>query len=259
MTWFWIFFFVVVLPACAVGSALIVRRKVGVSVLARHNDVAGFIFAVVGVVYAVLLGFTAIIVWEQFQSAEDSVEREADALADLFRDSRSFPPEYRDAVERHVRSYAQLVVEKEWPAMARAESSPEAWAEYNDLWRTYHRFQPADEFQRLWYAESLRRMNALADSRRDRLLSVQSGVPMVMWAVLIGGGLITIGFSFLFGTPSVRAHAVMTAALAIMICGVLLSVFALQRPFEGITRVGPEPFHQVARILEQWRHAVGTP
>ncbi len=258
-TVFWIFLFVVALPAVAVCGALYVRRTVGTDVLARHNDVAGFIYAVVGVVYAVLLGFTAIIVWEQFRSAEDNVEREADALADLYRNSRGFPAEVRDAVELHVRNYARLVIEKEWPAMAEGQSSDEAWAEYNELWRTYHQFVPPDDHQRLWYAESLHRLNALADSRRDRLLSMESGVPAVMWGVLIGGGVITIGFSFLFGTRNARAQSIMTAGLAVMIGGMLLSIFALQEPFAGITRVDSEPFHQIGRILEQWRHLGGSP
>src|SRR6187200_2598187 len=139
-TWFWILVFVVALPAFAVGGALLVRRIVGVDVLADHNDVAGFIYAVVGVVYAVLLGFSAIIVWEQFRRAQEGVEEEANALADLYRDSRVFPPEVRNAVELAVREYTRLMVEKEWPAMAGGESSPEAWDEYNKLWRTYEEF-----------------------------------------------------------------------------------------------------------------------
>lgn len=255
--WFWTLLFMVALPALAVRGALLVRRLVGAEVLARHNDVAGFIYAVIGVVYAVLLGFTAIIVWEQFRHAQEGVGHEANALVDLYRDSRVCPPEVRDAEERHVRTYARLVVEKEWPAMARNESSNEAWDEYNELWRTYHEFQPPDEYQRLWYAESLQRLNELGDSRRDRLLSVYSGVPGVLWGVLVGGGVITIGFSFLFGAPNARAQAIMTAGLSLTIGVVLMSIVALQDPFAGVTRVDPEPFHQVDRILERWHHAAG--
>ena len=256
-TWLWILFFVVAMPSAAVGGAMFVRRKVGAEVLTFHNDVAGFIYAVVGVVYAVLLGFSAIIVWEQYRHAQDGVEQEASALVDLYRDSRGFPPEVRDAVELHVRSYARLVVAKEWPAMAEGTSSPEAWDEYNELWRTYREFVPSDEYQRLWYAQSLERLNALAGSRRDRLLSVRSGVPTVMWGVLIAGGVITIGFSFLFGTRNAQAQAIMIASLALTIGVVLLSIVALQEPFAGITRVDPEAFHQLERILEVWREAGG--
>jgi hypothetical protein len=242
--WFWIFLFLVALPAFAVGGALLVRRIVGADVLAHHNDVAGFIYAVVGVVYAVLLGFSALIVFEH----------EANALADLYRNSQVFPPEVRNAVELRVRAYARFVVEKEWPAMAEGKLSSETWDEYNRLWRTYHEFEPQDDHQRVWYAESLQRLNALADSRRDRLLSLRSGVPTVMWGVLLVGGAITIGFSFLFGMRNARAQAFMTAGLALTIGVVLLSILALHKPFAGITRVDPDPFRQVDRILELLHH-----
>ena len=258
-TWFWILFFVVALPALAVGGALLVRRSVGAEVLAQHNEVAGFIYAVIGVVYAVLLGFSAIIVWEQFRRAQEGVEREANALADLYRNSRVFPPEMRNAVELRVREHVRLVVEKEWPAMAESRSSSETWDEYNRLWRTYEEFEPQNEHQRVWYAESLQRLNALADARRDRLLRVRSGVPAVMWGMLLGGGAITICFSFLFGMRNVRAQAFMTGGLTLTISVALLSILALQKPFAGISRVGPEAFHQVDRILEQLRQPGGGP
>ena len=253
-TLLWIFLFVVVLPAGAVTGVLLLRRWVGAEVLARHNDVAGFIYAVIGVVYAVLLGFSALIVWEQFGNARESAEQEANALADLYRCSRVFPPEVRDAVERQVRTYTRMVIEKEWPAMARGQSSSESWVAYNELWRIYHEFEPQGDRESLWYAESLERMNALAEARRSRLLGVRSGVPSVMWGVLLVGGVITIGFSFMFGTPNPRAQASMTGCLALTIGVALLAIFALEKPYAGIMRVDPEGFQQVDRILELWRH-----
>ena len=249
-TWSWGLLFFVALPALAVAGALFVRRVVGVDVLARHNDVAGFIYGVIGVVYAVLIGFTAIIVWEQFRNAQRGVEREANALADLYRAAHVFPPEVRDQVELRVRAYTRLVTEKEWPAMAQGRSSPETWDEYDRLWRTYHEFEPQNEHQYAWYTESIRRMNELGDARRDRLLSVHSAVPSVIWTVLICGGAVTIGFSFLFGAPYAIAQALMTGGLALTIGVVLLSILALEQPFAGITRIEPRAFHQVEAIIE---------
>jgi len=250
-TLFWTLLFVVVLPAVAVGGAVLVRRTVGMEVLARHNDVAGFIYAVIGVLYAVLLGFTAIIVWEQFQTAQEGAEREANAVADLYRDAQVFPATTREEVGTRLRDYARLVVEDEWPAMAAGKSSPETWDAYNLLWDTYHKFEPQNEHQRIWYEHSVDRMNLLGDERRNRLLNVRSGVPAVMWGVLLGAGAITIGFSFLFGTPNPRAQGVMTGALALTIGAVLLSILALEHPFKGITRVNPEALEQVQMILER--------
>ena len=248
-TFFWGVFFVVLMPALAVAGALLVRRKIGVEILSRHNDVAGFIYAVVGVVYAVLLGFTAIIVWEQFQGAQEVGEREANKLADLYRDARVFPPQVRDEIHVRLRDYAHVVVEEEWPAMAGRKSSPEAWSAYDKIWESYYTFQPQGEQQIAWYSESLARLNELGDMRRRRLLSAQSGIPGVMWAVLLGAGGIVIGFAFLFGTKNTWAHAVMIAGLAVTIGVVLLSIVALEHPYSGIQRVGPEAFEQVRRIL----------
>ena len=109
----------------SVAGTLMVRRLINVEVLERHNEVAGFIYAVIGVVYAVLLGFAAVTVWEGYDKAQAAVEREADDLADLFRDAQTFPRDTRTQIENQIRNYVGLVVEKEWPAMAERQSSQE--------------------------------------------------------------------------------------------------------------------------------------
>jgi hypothetical protein len=145
----------------AVQGVLLVRRWVNVEVLEQHNEVAGFIYAVIGVLYAVCLGFTAIIVWERFDQAQVVVEKEANQVADLFRNAQAFPDDVRVELETKLISYAELVVEKEWPAMAEGKSSPEAWDAYTQLWQTYYRFTPQNDREKAWYAQSLIRLNVL--------------------------------------------------------------------------------------------------
>ena len=139
--------------------------------------------------------------------------------------------------------------------MAEHKSSSETWDAYNELWQTYYRFTPQNEHERLWYTQSLTRLNQLGDHRRLRLLSSRSGgIPAVMWGVLIGAGAITIGFSYLFGTKNTGAQTLMTAGLAMTIALVLPSILALEQPFAGITRVEPGAFDQLAvRRLEPVR------
>ena len=45
---------------------------------------------------------------------------------------------------------------RRWP---RGKSSPEAWNAYNQLWLTYYRFRPQNEYERIWYTQSLTRLN----------------------------------------------------------------------------------------------------
>ena len=148
------------------------------------------------------------------------------------------------------RFYAEAVVEKEWPAMAQRKASPEAGQAYEQIWLAYYAFQPETDQQKIWYAESLRKLNDLGDQRRLRLLAARSeGVPGVMWVVLLGAGVITIGFSLLFGTRSAAAHLLMTGGVGITIGLVLLSIIAMHQPFSGIARVDTEAFDQTLEIL----------
>ena len=122
LEWLWGILLVGAMVLLAVAGSLLARRWVGAEVLKLNNEVAGFIYAVIGVVYAVLLGFTAIIVWEQYDKAKAVVEQEANELADLHRDAQTFPDEVRRELETRLRTYARLVAEKEWPAMVERKS-----------------------------------------------------------------------------------------------------------------------------------------
>src|SRR5271156_4811726 len=74
---------VVVLPtAIAMAAQILIHRWVGFEKLAKNNEIAGFKFATVGVIYAVLLAFTVIAVWDKFSEAENAVADEAGAIAD---------------------------------------------------------------------------------------------------------------------------------------------------------------------------------
>jgi hypothetical protein len=54
----------------AVVGLWTVQRAVPSSLRREHNDVAGFIYEVVGVIYAVLLALVVIVVWEEHEAAK---------------------------------------------------------------------------------------------------------------------------------------------------------------------------------------------
>ena len=70
--------------AAAIGGLVLVQLLVPTTSRKQHNDVAGFIYAVLGVIYAVLLALVVIAVWEDFGRARETVESEANATAEIF-------------------------------------------------------------------------------------------------------------------------------------------------------------------------------
>ena len=76
---------VVVLPtAIAMFGPVLVRRIFGIERLIINNEIAGFKFAVVGVIYGLLLTFAAISTWDKFSEAQVSVIEEAAAANAIY-------------------------------------------------------------------------------------------------------------------------------------------------------------------------------
>jgi hypothetical protein len=241
---------VAVATVVAVGGLVLVQRLVSTERRKEHNDVAGFIYAVVGVSYAVLLGLMLIAVWEQWNAAEEIASDEANELAGIFYFAHSLPQPEGRHIQELTRSYAEVVVEEEWPAMEQGRSSPKAWATLDELRVIILGLDPPKGAQQVPYSqarynETLEQLHSLGDGRRERLLAADGGLPIILWVVLIGGGVITIAFTYLFGLENTVVHTLMVASLALIISLSLFSVAALDHPFKGDVRIHPDAFEQV--------------
>jgi inner membrane protein involved in colicin E2 resistance len=96
----------------------LVHRLIPAQSRQPHNDVAGFIYSALGVIYAVLLALVVISVWEQYQAASETVEQEANSVAEIFWLGYELPEPEGAHLQELARSYAEEVVHKEWPLMA---------------------------------------------------------------------------------------------------------------------------------------------
>jgi hypothetical protein len=81
-------------------------------------------------------------------------------------------------------------------------------------------------------------------ARDLRLLAAADTVHPAVWFVLIGGGLITIGFTWFFRLGRFRTQAIMTAGVAVLIALNLFLIAVTDRPFTGDVRIQPEAFQQ---------------
>jgi hypothetical protein len=232
-----------------VGLA-VVQRLVSSELRKQHNDVAGFIYAVVGIVYAVLLGLVVVAVWGDYEATRDTTYREADELAEIFWLAHRFPEPQQHHIQELARSYARVVVEEEWPLMAEGRSSPRAWALLDDMRGTLEGFEPRTKAGQVLYQEGLTQIHDLANARRMHLVEANQGIPAILWVVLVSGGIVTVGFTYLFGLESTWAHRLMVAALAGLITLVLLTIGTLDYPFSGGARIGTGAFELVLNRFE---------
>ena len=183
----------------SVAGLTLVQRLVSPGLRQEHNDVAGFIYAVLGVAYAVLLAFVVIAVWEQYQAARDTTDREANELAEIYWLAYQLPESEGRQVQELAQSYARVVVEEEWPLMEDGQFSPQAWALVDEIRQRIGQFESSTSNEQVLQDQGLTRVHDLADARRLRLLETHEDIPTILWVVLLSGGVITIGFTYLFG------------------------------------------------------------
>jgi hypothetical protein len=106
----------------SLGGLEVVERLVPAERRQPHNDVAGFIYAALGVIYAVLLALVVIAVFEEFQAANETVEQEANAVAEIFWLGNRLPEPEGTHIQELGRSYAEEVFNKEWPLIEQGQA-----------------------------------------------------------------------------------------------------------------------------------------
>lgn len=241
--------FVVVAPtALAMLGPVIVRKRYPLSVLLKNNEVAGFKFATVGVIYAVILAFAIVSVWEKFSEAELLVLREAGASATLYRITASAEPEAvvtRTALE----NYLTTVVEIDWPQMAAAKDGREAAKALDGLYVAAMRL--ADSKPQAVGIEIMKELGVITEARRSRLHLAMGVVPSPLWLMLVFGALLTIGFTYFFGMENLRPQVVMTGALASIVFLGIFVIVSYDHPFTGDVSVEPHPLKALLEDFHQ--------
>jgi hypothetical protein len=249
--WLVAFLIVVAAEVYSIGLMLLCRRRWGISLLSLNNEVAGFKFAVVGVLYAVLLAFVVIAVWEDYRDTETAVRNEAKAVINLDQLAYVLPEPGGSLIHRHLHSYAKEVRESEWPAMAHGEASPAVASDLDHLRRAIFEGSPEGLKDLALYQHALRLLTVIADNRDERLDSSDGSVPPVLWLVLLAGGLIVLGYPAFFGTSSLVAQILMTATLAVLVALTFFVGLVLDFPFTGQVNISHAPFDHALEQMPQ--------
>jgi hypothetical protein len=108
------------------------------------------------------------------------------------------------------------------------------------------------------YAESLRRLNNLAQYRRLRIFAGNNTVPSVIWLVLLVGGVTAVTYTYFFGMKNIKAQYMMTTALTVTITLILFLIYILDHPFTGTSKVSMEPLKEVMEIMQKNEAALSS-
>jgi hypothetical protein len=233
----------------AVGSIIISRKYIDGDLLRRHNDITAPIHGAVNVLFAVLLGFVILVVWQQYNDTEEIVDAEANQLSSIERDLRSFPGSFHESVHGALESYVVSVITKEWPNIKKGIPQRQYSTYYQNLWKSVATFQPQTKSEEMWLAQAYERMNKVDELRSKRLLSGNREIPDALWGFLFLCGLTSILLSTFLGSEKRNLHMLMVVMFAIIVGAMLFMINTIDRPFSGLVRIEPEAFNHTLELL----------
>lgn len=243
----------ILVVVAGVGGHALFRRYVPPAVLRPQNEIIGFTLSIVAVIYAVVLAFVAIVVWEDFGRAEEGVRQEISVATSLDADSLVFLG--RAHIEQDLDDYVSAVACEEWPAMqfgGEGERTAQAIAQ---LVRDVTAVRPRDEREKVAYADALGLAHQQLSLRGERLLRNERGLQPVLWWALLLGAAITVAFTYLLGAENFRLQLVATGLLCGLVGLMFALIIALNFPFRGAVHVSSEPWFTFYHTLTGKRPA----
>lgn len=246
--WIGILLYTVIPAGIAVAAHAVFRRYVHADRLIPHHEVAGFLVAVVGVLYAVVLGFLVVTVWSAFDSAQRNADLEASDVAEVFLITRAIPEPARSHLRSLMADYAFEVRDREWLMLAAGGQDPVARELLLEGFDTIAKMPiPATTTgealrQSALQGAAFATFRDLSSQRRQRLLDAENHVQGALYFALILGALLVFGFVFLFGVERSAPQLTMTALVAGSIGLLFGMIVELDRPYSNGIRVTPTAF-----------------
>jgi len=243
---------IIICIAVALAFLFAIRRFWMPPTRSAHNDAIGPNVSVMGTTYAVLIAFMLSGVWNEMQAASLNAEQEANSLVNIYRFAEELPQQSRTVIQKLTHQYAEIMIAEEWPAMAQERSSQTAHILMQDLWRAMAGVQPETASEQRIMDHSLSELTTMTEHHRIRLLQSRQKLPAILWAVLIVGGIVTVGSTCLFGIADFKLHIVQVFEISFLISLMLVAIAAIDRPFQGQVHVSSDAFQYAIQTMESW-------
>jgi hypothetical protein len=246
----------VIIVVAVVSGALIFRavleRMWPLANRRAHNDIIGWQLSVLGTTYAVIVAFMLYAVWADYGRAEVNTEAEANAAVNIYRLAEGLPSQQRDEIKSAVVAYVDAILNKDWPAMARGDSSSlESHNINREMWQILMTVKTATPEELTVEDHTLYELSALAEHRRVRILQSNSRLPGILWWLLIFGAIVTILSSCMFGASNKRLHNIQLVFISSLIALALIATAEIDRPFQGLVHVSDSAFRRAQANVRQ--------
>lgn len=247
----WLFLALVVAASVflAVGSVWLANKSVQRPGAAEESGSLSPFVTTVALVYGALLGFTVVVAWEQFSSAEANVSNESSTLATMYRQTIGLAAPEQTTMRQLLRKYT-TAVQAEWGSQGSGAASGAARAAITDMYRALGKQQPPTVAANPINAEVRDQLNVLTSQRNTRVMDARPRIPGLLWSGLLFGAVLLIGLIGFTRLDNRRNHMILSSGIAVLLGLLLFLIFWLDHPFGRQLGVTPTSFDYAIQVFD---------
>lgn len=239
-----VFICFIVITVSLVATKLI-HLKIPLKFRYGENQSVICVSQLIGIMYAVLIGFIILYELNNFNKANDAEASEAKSMFAIFRMAHALPEPSSSKIRNLILDYANNVINNEWPAMQAGLPVSNVGTNIIEAISNEIRSFNHIHLDNLIVAQALNAIstntNNLFDEHRERVSRRHTSLSSNIWFVLLLGSVLTIGINCLLGMEC-RLHITCVVFIALMVSAVLYLIITLDRPYRGDFAIKPTTF-----------------
>jgi hypothetical protein len=232
------------------GGCILLRPILRQFVRARSdtNEIVGNVLSCFCVFYGLLLGLLAVAAYQNYSQVQTNVDKEATALTALYHDVASYPEPYGQTLRWLLRDYCHYVIKYAWPLQRQGIVPKGGEPRVSAFLEKLLAFQPHTVGEQIVHAEAIHQFNVFLEQRNERLQSVTTSIPPVMWYVVIVGAVINLVIVWLFEMPFIT-RLFLGGLLAFYLGAMIFLIAVMDNPFRGEVSVSSEDFETIYQMM----------
>jgi hypothetical protein len=232
-------------------AMFLVRRFVPLKLRYADNAVLGNISALLSIIYGVLAGLTALYLVTNIGNTMNSVQSEANGLANLYRESKWLQEPTQAKIQMEIKTYIKRVMNIEWPRMRRGLLiSNDGDMDIEMISAELSHYNLATQRDNLIVKDMLEELKATYNARQERISASYSQLSPEIWIVILLGTMLTIILSYLFGM-NFYLHILTVTGVTLMTFSMIFLLVTLDRPFQGQFVIESDVFQPVLSFIEK--------
>jgi hypothetical protein len=215
----------------SVGAVAAVRWLLAIKPGEHHNEVLGMLLSSGGIFCAIMVALAVFVVWDHLTTARQAEVDSGAALIVLYHDAETLPQPARTEVQTSIRNYTTSVIDEEFPALARGQSSDRTERSLTVLNTLVH--------QRLGTTSAPDQVSNVERSQYQLVLAGREGMPALLWAMLLGACLMLLLMAAPLFMENARYHVAGSVLLGCTLGAALFLIVVADHPFTGPMQIEP--------------------